>query len=84
MTILSCFFAQDIFHPYQSVEYRKENDPSVSLKVEFQGARTIEEAQQSFDDGGSTLVVYGTLKLKSIPGEALGSWDIGNHDSHGK
>jgi hypothetical protein len=66
-----------IFHPDQSIEYRLENNPSVSLKAEFQGSTDIEEQPQSLSDGGTRLVVRGTLRLKSIPGTTFGSWDIG-------
>jgi hypothetical protein len=69
---------QIIFHPDQSVEYKDLDHPDESLKVQFEGAHDVVEPQQNFADGGSRLVVYGTLKLKSKPSDNAGSWGIGN------
>jgi hypothetical protein len=65
------------FHPDQSVEYTSQDDPNVSLKVQFEGPRNVEEQPHAVGGDGTTLVVYGTLKLKSIPAGPHGSWGIG-------
>jgi hypothetical protein len=68
---------QITFHPDQSVEYTDQDDPDVSLKVQFEGAHHIEEQPHALG-GGTRLVVFGTLKLKSIPAGSNGSWGIGS------